>query len=59
MLDEKYLNATKAAEFLGCSREWFYTLKEKYELKPAGKYSNMYLYHIKHLKRVKKAMQNG
>lgn len=55
MIDGKYLNLKESAKFLGCSREWFYTLREKYNLEPAAKLGNMALYFINDLKKVKKA----
>jgi hypothetical protein len=58
MLDGKFLNAKESANFIGCSREWFYTLKEKYKLEPAARVANMWLYSRQDLKRIKKEMAN-
>ena len=58
MLDGKYLNASEAANYLGFSREWFYTLKEKHNLEPSNKVGNMPLYSIIDLRRIKKVLAN-
>lgn len=54
MIDGKYLNMKESAEYLGYSREWFYTIKKKYKLEPAAKIGNMALYLRSDLKKLKK-----
>ena len=57
MNQQKFLNATQAAEYLGVSRKHFYTIRVKYEIKIMGREAHMNLYALKQLSEVKKRLK--
>ena len=55
---QKFLTASQAAEYLGISRNHFYRVRKKYELKPMGKEAHMPLYALKQLSDVRRKLNN-
>lgn len=54
--NQKFLNLKEAAEYLGISRNHFYRVRKKYELRPMGQEAHMPLYALKQLSDVKRKL---